>query len=77
MSIYERGRQSCVNCEHIQKHGKVHRTFYLHEACWHFYRHCSWCGCCFPATVEEWNAENPDQQHVIPEPTQGVPDEAR
>ena len=65
MSIYERGRYTCVNCEHIKEHGKVRRWFT--EGRWQFYRHCSSCGSCFPATVEEWNTENPDRQHVIEE----------
>ncbi len=71
MSIYERGRHSCTNCEHASKHSQVRRHYNLHYGRWKFYRSCAWCGSCFTATVEEWNAENPMRNVIQEEATDG------
>lgn len=62
-SIYTRGTHSCTGCDWAKEHNPVQRTFDLHENRWRFYRSCHWCGCCYPATAEDWNAENPDLRH--------------
>ena len=66
-SIYSRGTRSCTACDYIKANGKVQRTFDLHTGKWQFYRCCSWCGCCYPATVHDYNEQHPESPHAIAE----------
>ena len=51
------GLHTCVACERNSKQAPVTRWF-DHEAFeWKYSRRCSWCGCVFPATKEEYEAE--------------------
>jgi len=66
MSIYSRGTRSCTGCDWVKENATVQRWFDLHNNRWTFYRCCSWCGCCYPATVHEYNSDHPDLAHTVP-----------